>query len=90
MTWFFGHEAQGIFAPLPGNESAPPALEGGALTNGPPVKSPQNFWYSAFLGLQISWVLSKVLLSFSATLSGISSIRGRKWTQKQGSLLWIC
>ena len=28
MLWFFGHEACGILAPLPGIETTTPALEG--------------------------------------------------------------
>ena len=36
---FFGHEGRRIFAPPPGTESAPPALEGEILTTGPPGKS---------------------------------------------------
>ena len=39
MCWFFGHEACGILAPWPGNELAPPALEGEVLTTGWPGKS---------------------------------------------------
>ena len=35
----FGHEACGILVPSPGIEPAPPALEGEALTTGPPAKS---------------------------------------------------
>ena len=39
MFWFFGHEACGTFAPRPGIEPAPPALEGEVLTTGLPAKS---------------------------------------------------
>ena len=39
IFWFFGHKACGILAPRPGMEPAPPALEGEALTTGPPGKS---------------------------------------------------
>ena len=39
MFWFFGHEACGIFAPQPGIEPTPPALEGEVLTARPPGKS---------------------------------------------------
>ena len=39
MFWFFGHEACGILAPLPGIEPTPHALEGEVLTTGPPGKS---------------------------------------------------
>ena len=39
MFWFFGHKVCGIWAPRPGMEPAPPALEGEALTTGPPGKS---------------------------------------------------
>ena len=39
MFWFFGCKACGILAPWPGIEPAPPALEGGVLTAGPPGKS---------------------------------------------------
>ena len=38
MFWFFGHEACGIFAPQPGIEPAPAALEGKVLTTGPSGK----------------------------------------------------
>ena len=37
---FFGPEACGIFAPRPGIEHVPRALEGEVLTTGPPGKSP--------------------------------------------------
>ena len=37
---FFGHEACGILAPLPGIKPLPPALEGEVLTIGLPEKSP--------------------------------------------------
>ena len=40
VSVFFGHEARGISAPLPGVEPAPPALEGEVLTTGLPGKSP--------------------------------------------------
>ena len=39
MFCFFGHEAWGILAPLPGIEPLPPALEGEVLTTGLPGKS---------------------------------------------------
>ena len=39
MFWFFGHEACGILTPQPRMEPTPPALEGEALTIGPPGKS---------------------------------------------------
>ena len=39
MFWFFGHEAYGILTPQPGMEPTPPALEGEALTTGPPGRS---------------------------------------------------
>ena len=39
MFWLFGCEAYGISAPWPGIEPTPPALEGEALTTGPPGKS---------------------------------------------------
>ena len=39
MFWFYGQEACGILAPRPVMESAPPALESGVLTTGPPGKS---------------------------------------------------
>ena len=36
MSWFFGHEARGIFASQPGIKLAPPpALEGEILTTEP-------------------------------------------------------
>ena len=37
--FFFGHEACGILASLPGMESTPPALEDVVVTTGQPVKS---------------------------------------------------
>ena len=37
--FFFDHEACGILAPWPGIEPSTPALEGEALTTGPPPKS---------------------------------------------------
>ena len=36
MFWFFGHEACGILAPLPGIQSTPLTLEGIVLTTGLP------------------------------------------------------
>ena len=39
MFWFFGHEACGILAPLPGIKPTTPALEGEVLTSGLPGKS---------------------------------------------------
>ena len=39
MLCFFGLEACGILAPLPGIEPVPPALEGEILGSGPPGKS---------------------------------------------------
>ena len=39
MFRFFGREACEVLAPWPGIEPAPPALEGEALTTGPPAKS---------------------------------------------------
>ena len=39
MCWLFGWEACGILTPRPGMEPAPPALEGGVPTTGPPGKS---------------------------------------------------
>ena len=39
MFWFFGHEACGILAPLPGIKPTTPALEGEVLTTGLPGKS---------------------------------------------------
>ena len=41
MFWFFGQEVPGILANLPGIDLAPPALEGKALTTGPPGQSKQ-------------------------------------------------
>ena len=38
MSWFFGHEARGIFAYQAGIQPAPPALEGEVLTTEPPEK----------------------------------------------------
>ena len=32
MFWFFGHEACGILAPIPGVEPTPPALKGEVFT----------------------------------------------------------
>ena len=39
MFWLFGCEVRGILVPWPGIEPALPALEGEALTTGPPGKS---------------------------------------------------
>ena len=39
MFCFFGPEAHGILAPLPGIEPTPPALKGEVLTAGLPGKS---------------------------------------------------
>ena len=39
MFWLFGHESYGILASQQGVKSVPPALEGKALTTGPPGKS---------------------------------------------------
>ena len=38
MFWFFGHMSYGILAPQPGIKPKPPALGGGVLSTGPPVK----------------------------------------------------
>ena len=38
MFWGFGREACEILAPGQGTKPAPPALEGGVLTTGPPGK----------------------------------------------------
>ena len=38
--FFFGRKACRILVPGPGIQPAPPALEGGVLTTGPPGKSP--------------------------------------------------
>ena len=40
MFWFFGLESCGILGPQSGIEPAPPTLEGGSLTTGPPGKTP--------------------------------------------------
>ena len=42
MFWFFDCEARGIFAPWPGIELAPPALESEVWSTGLPGKSPDN------------------------------------------------
>ena len=39
MFWFFGCEVYGILVTQPGIEPVPPALEGEALTTGPPGNS---------------------------------------------------
>ena len=39
MSWPFEHKACGILVPRPGIKPTPPALEGDALTTGPPGKS---------------------------------------------------
>ena len=36
MLWFFGQEACGILASIPGIELTPPALEGEVLAGSPP------------------------------------------------------
>ena len=40
MFWFFGHQACGALAPLPGIQPTPLALEGEVLTTGPSGKPP--------------------------------------------------
>ena len=42
VFWLFGHKAYGIFAPKPGVEPAPPAVESEVLTTGPPGRAPLN------------------------------------------------
>ena len=42
----FWLKARGILAPQPGNQPAPPALEGKALTTGPPGKPLRDFIFS--------------------------------------------
>ena len=46
MFCFFWLKACGILAPQPGNQPAPPALEGKVLTTGPPGKSLHDFVFS--------------------------------------------
>ena len=46
MFWFFGPEVCGILAPQQGMELAPPALEGEALTTGPPGTSLKMSFYA--------------------------------------------
>ena len=58
MFWFFGPEARGILAPLPGIEPTPPALEGEVLTTGQPGKS-QSIFFQSYL-----WAQMKLLLLY--------------------------
>ena len=58
MFWFFGRKACGIIAPWPGVESAPPALEGGVLTTGPPGKPKNCKSFFFFLNIYLFiWLL---------------------------------
>ena len=53
LFWIFGPEACGIFAPWPGIEHAPPALEGKVLTTGPPGKFHSILFFSELLNIGI-------------------------------------
>ena len=68
--WFFGREACGILAPRPGIKPAPPALEGEALTTGPPGTRFTNYvqkrnfmyWFSDIQGDLLSEKANVIIL----------------------------
>ena len=50
MSWVFGPEARGILALQPGIKPTTPALEGEAVSSGPPGKSQEELPFSAATG----------------------------------------
>ena len=74
--WFFGHEACGIFlAPQPGIEPTPPALEGEALSSGPPGKSPSGHFKTLFLEHLLDSVIRVGDTMMNKTNKGLALIR---------------
>ena len=76
MFWFSGHKTCGILAPWAVINLAPPALEGGVLTTGPPGKSRALFFNSHFHS--------------QATLALQSTTQPDPWMKTKIHNLWAC